>query len=93
MTEWNFDMSAAPKGEWVETTEKGGRGGERKARRYVTPRVIIASECGQVITSRWLPPNEKEKRPVGRWEFFSADSEPLAWQPYPMHPQEVGDGT
>lgn len=91
MSAWNYDMSAAPRGEWTETVEKGGRSGERHVRRYSAPRVIIASRCGKVITSRWLPPDEKEKRPVGRWEFFTADSDPLAWQPYPTHPQESGD--
>jgi hypothetical protein len=91
VADWNFDLSAAPKGEWTETVEKGGRSGERLTRRYSAPRVIIASKCGKVITTRWLPPDEKEKRPNGRWEFFNADEEIAAWQAYPVHPHEMKD--
>lgn len=49
-------------------------------------KVILASICGKVITSKWLDPSDKERRPVGRWEFFSTNDKPVAWQPYPTHP-------
>lgn len=92
MTDWNYDLSAAPRGEYIEETLPGRSGSVRRITKYVAPRVILASKCGKVITSRWLPPEESEKRPKGRWEFFSADEEPLAWQPYPVHPMDGGNG-
>jgi hypothetical protein len=91
MSDWNFDISQAPKGEWVEAVEKGGRSGERHTRRYHAPRLILASKCGKVITSRWLPVDEREKRPIGRWEMFSVGEEPVAWQLYPSHPHGESD--
>lgn len=93
MTNWNYDISAAPRGYYVEDKLPGRGGSVRIVRRHVAPRVLLASTCGKVITSRWLPPDEREKRPIGRWEFFNADQQPLAWQPYPMHPQDEGNGT
>lgn len=88
MADWSFDISQAPKGEWIESVEKGGRSGERHTRRYHAPRVILASKCGKVITSWWLPPDESERRPIGRWNGFMPDEEIVAWQPYPTHPNE-----
>ncbi len=90
MPEWNFDISTAPRGHWEEDRLPGRGGSTRTVRRYSVPRVILASKCGKVIVSRWLPPDEDEKRPVGRWNGFMAGEEIVAWQPYPRHP--LGDG-
>ena len=57
MTDWNFDMSAAPKGE-----------------------VIAQDAHGGVILSKWLPEE-------GRWRNFHKANPPIAWQPWPDHPE------
>lgn len=75
---WNFDMSAAPKGGLVTKTMKV-RDGERTVEVWEAPRIIAASKCGLVTTSRWL-------HDVERWEMFSKGGDPIAWQPWPDHP-------
>lgn len=48
--------------------------------------VILATTCKKVIKSRWIAPDKKERRPVGRWELMATGQEPVAWQRWPAHP-------
>ena len=75
---WNFDVASAPKGGTVpQTVVIKGKPVERQV--YEAPRLIVATECGKVTTTRWLPESE-------RWEMFSKGSQFIAWQPWPEHP-------
>ena len=79
MSDWNYDMSAAPTGTTRMEVRKIGKN-EVEVEVH-TPALIIA--CDQdsdvVTTSKWLP---KE----GRWSMFAKSRPPLAWKPWPLHP-------
>lgn len=79
MTEWSYDMDAAPKGEYeLVPSVRGGKDIERRVWRGV--RILAADDVGEVVTtSSWLPDQE-------RWNMFSKDRPPIAWAPYPEHP-------
>ncbi|MFC6487330.1 hypothetical protein [Nitratireductor sp. GCM10026969] len=81
MSDWNFDISQAPKGktEYVTTgkTDKDGRPVLKKV--HIAPRIIAAGNGDVVTLSRWLPDES-------RWEMFTKDAPPLAWQPWPENP-------
>lgn len=42
--------------------------------------IIAAGSKGHVTVSKWLPREE-------RWQMFSKDTPPLAWMPWPTHPE------
>lgn len=81
---WNFDMSQAPRGTThIETrTDKDGK--ERTFEIFRSQKIIAASACGIVTVSKWIP--EDKRGGGGRWECFSKDVPPVAWQPWPTHP-------
>lgn len=72
---WRFDIEKAPKG---STKTVDGPKGPREV--HVPETVFLACRDGQTVTlSRWLP---KE----GRWNMLASGEQPLAWRPYPKHP-------
>ena len=78
---WNFDMAAAPRGETRMVTRTIGKN-EVEVAEHV-PALIIAAGSNLVVTvSKWLPDQ-------GRWNMFSKDAPPMAWQPWPAHPEAV----
>lgn len=77
---WNHDMSAAPKGQTVQrmvTTTQGDKSYEAFEPDYV----ILASKCGKVGKSYWLPMED-------RWAGFQPGEEVRAWMPWPTHPDQ-----
>jgi hypothetical protein len=83
MGDWNFNINEAPKGGIVETTIQTTKG-ERVTKQYVAPLIIAAGREGIVTASRWLPEAE-------RWNMFSKDFPPIAWQPWPEAPDVPKD--
>lgn len=81
---WNFNMDEAPRGhtEIRQRTVKNGAVAEYE--HHVPAQIIAAGNDGVVTISRWLP---KE----GRWNMFSKDTPPMAWQPWPDHPEKTND--
>jgi len=79
---WNFDISEAPRGQTVMQPRKVGDK-ETTVSVFVPDRVILATKCGKVTPSEYLP---KE----GRWVMLAAGEAPLAWQPWPAHPTAGG---
>jgi len=79
MTEWNFDLTQAPRGKTVTRSVKT-KDGVKDVTDIVPERVWLASKCGKVIPSYWV---ESRKN----WAGFQ-DAPPVAWQPYlvPEHP-------
>ena len=73
MSDWNFDISQAPK--TMVVTRRIGR---NLVTREEPARLIIALDDGQVGTSRWLGK---------RWEGMTEGQKPLAWIAWPTHPQ------
>lgn len=77
---WNFDMSQAPKG--VTKTYTSTLKGQKVSREvHVPENIIAAGNDGVVTVSYWV---EKQQR----WNMFSKDTPPLAWQPFPEHPHK-----
>ncbi|MEN3145724.1 hypothetical protein ABCW43_00255 [Neorhizobium sp. IRAMC:178] len=82
---WDFDISRAPKGKTVSHQrlvpgkEAGDECSARTFEVFEADDVILASKCGKVIKSYWLP---KENR----WAGFKAGEEIRAWQAWPSHP-------
>ena len=71
---WDFNLDAAPRG-----TMKSVEGPKGPREVHVPEALFLATSCGQVVLSRWLP---KE----GRWNMLAAGEQPVAWQPFPTHP-------
>jgi hypothetical protein len=72
---WRYDMENAPRGAVkVESREINGKTYEIE--RHVPALIIAGGRCGVVTLSRWLPDQ-------GRWNMFSKDAPPIAWQPWP----------
>jgi hypothetical protein len=75
---WDFDITQAPRGSYVVRNKTLGKGrGDTKD--FVADVVILATKCGVVTKSRYLP-DEK------RWEGLAKGEQPVAWQPWPKHP-------
>lgn len=75
---WNFNIEEAPRGSTVErtvTTEKGKVPYES----FEHDHVILASKCGKVTRSYWIPDES-------RWAMFSKHEAPVAWMLWPSHP-------
>lgn len=83
MTEWNFDISKAPRGRYVIQNRKFGKG-QADTRVFEPDRVILATKCGQVIPSRYLPEAK-------RWEGLATGERPVAWQVWPEHPNAAAE--
>jgi hypothetical protein len=85
---WNHDMTACPLGKEVTATrlvaDKNSASGKtvRDFKEYQRDDVILASKCGKVIKSYWIP---DEKRFAG----FQPDEEIVAWMAWPSHPGTV----
>lgn len=75
---WSFDISKAPRGSYVVVNRKFGKG-QADTRVFKPDRVILATKCGKVTVSKYLP-DEK------RWEMLAHGEQPVAWQAWPDHP-------
>jgi len=76
---WNFDINAAPRGQTITSTRKVGKN-TNEITDFVPDHVWLATKCGKVIHSRWIPQSGKTP---GRWSGLATTGEqPLAWQPY-----------
>lgn len=82
---WNRDISKAPRGTYEVQSRRLKNGGEAIHEVFRPQYVWLASKCGKVTLSSWLPP---EVSPGGnpmkggrRWEFFAHGEKPVAWMP------------
>lgn len=77
---WNFDMSQAPRGSFrIVKCSNGKKEFERKV--FVPEQIITACKDDQIVTvSYWLEPQK-------RWNGYATDEQPIAWQPFPKHPE------
>ena len=83
---WNFNISEAPRGEMVTEHRMSVKGREFDVEVFKPARVILATKCGKVVKSQWLPEDAALARKVARWEMLHVDEQPIAWQPWPEHP-------
>lgn len=89
MTEWNFDMTSAPRGETVvvEQWRKTSDGVKlAKVETFAPDWIWAATAGGEVVKSHFVPPTKHH--PEGRWMNLHSESEPIAWLPFvkPSHP-------
>ena len=83
MTDWNFNMDEAPRGRTNIVTRQIGKN-VVVSEEFISDQIIAAGNDRVVTLSRWLP---KE----GRWSMFTKDTPPVAWKPWPKHPQDEAD--
>jgi len=76
---WSFDISQAPRGKYVVVNRTVGKV-QADQRVFRPDRVILATKCGKVTLSKYLP-DEK------RWEMLAAGEQPIAWAAWPDHPR------
>lgn len=77
--EWNFDMSAAPRGETKNVRRVVGKI-ETVTEVHFPVLIIAAGADGVTVTATsWLPKQE-------RWNMFSKGHPPIAWASWPDHP-------
>ena len=76
---WRTDIENAPRG-WIAEVP-GPKGSTRKV--HQPELVILAAADGKTVTvSRWLPAER-------RWNMLGRNEQPVAWMPYPVHPDQV----
>ena len=80
MTDWNYDISEAPKGSYTEIYQNSRVGGYYR-QKFVPDLVILATGCGAVIKSFW-----SDKRQ--NWSGLATGEQPVAWQPWPTPPEK-----
>ena len=80
MNAWNFDIEEAPRGR-ASTKTVTVKGNEVTQKVFIPSPVILATKCGKVMASEWLPQAE-------RWHGLATGEQPVAWQPWPTHPQD-----
>jgi hypothetical protein len=76
-------MDEAPRGRTNLVTRQIGKN-VVVSEEFISDPIIAAGNDRVVTLSRWLP---KE----GRWNMFSKDTPPVAWKPWPKHPQDEAD--
>lgn len=90
---WSFDIASAPRGRTIRVDRAIMRSDGKyiEEREGFVPDVVwLASKCGKVIRSYWIPETE---RASGRWSGLATKEEPIAWHPYfiPEHPGAAPD--
>lgn len=68
---WSFDIAAAPRGSYSLRAATNGKG---HIRTFEPARVFLATKCGQVTVSNYLPDFK-------RWEMLATNEQPIAWMP------------
>jgi hypothetical protein len=75
---WNHELTGIPCGSHPLRTVQT-KDGVKTYEEFQRDDVILASKCGKVIKSYWIP---DEKRFAG----FKKGEEPIAWMHWPRHP-------
>lgn len=78
MSDWNFDIDLAPRGQ-MTTKLHATKTGTSAVEVFQPERVILATKCGKVTPSQYLPKED-------RWEALAKGESPVAWQVWPVHP-------
>lgn len=73
MTEWCFDISAAPRGSYDVIPAGKDGGASRKV--FRPERIIAATNCGSVCITYWIDADK-------RWSMLGIGEQPLAWMPF-----------
>lgn len=85
MIPWNTDITAAPRGKYRVLNRKFGKG-QADTRVFEPDLVILATQCGVVTVSSYLP--AEDGRPA-RWNMLAAGEQPVAWMHYADAPRRM----
>lgn len=88
MTNWNHDISAAPRGKMVPYTRKG-KDGPVQSEQYRKEYILAVDVHGDVYQSYWIPPRFTQSGGLlegNRWSGFNPGVDPIAWAPWPEYP-------
>lgn len=92
---WSFDISAAPRGEWITSTEtRKGKDGKTElveSKEYRHEWVWLFTKCMKKVRTRWLPPSRFSS--AGRWDGLAHGEAPIAWHPYIVPDDPVMPGS
>lgn len=86
MTEWNMDISTAPKGRVVSSVIEIGKGKTRQIDTFVPDIIIAVSRHHETIRSYWVPSKytmDGNLLEGDRWAGFTRENPPIAWMPWP----------
>jgi hypothetical protein len=75
---WNTDMSQAPRGKTAHRLRVVDDK-DITVETFVPDHVILATKCGKVTRSYWIPDEQ-------RWCMLAKGEEPIAWQDWPEWP-------
>lgn len=78
MTNWNFDISQAPRGRTVNQA-RTIKGVDTEVAVFERDPIILATKCGKVTTSYYIPKED-------RWCMLAKGEQPVAWMAWPEHP-------
>lgn len=87
MTQWNHDISAAPRGKMVPYTRKG-KDGPVQSEQYRKEYILAVDVHGDVYQSYWIPPRFTQSGGLlegNRWSGFNPGVDPIAWAPWPEY--------
>lgn len=87
MTNWNHDISAAPRGKMVPYTRKG-KDGPVQSEQYRKEYILAVDVHGDVYQSYWIPPRYTQTGSLlegNRWSGFNPGVDPIAWAPWPVY--------
>lgn len=80
---WDPNINGIPCGSQVVRTVQT-KDGIKQYDDFQRDDVILASKCGKVIKSYWIP---DEKRFAG----FKKGEQPIAWMPWPRYPNWINN--
>lgn len=87
VTQWNHDISAAPRGKMVPYTRKG-KDGPVQSEQYRKEYILAVDVHGDVYQSYWIPPRYTQTGTLlegNRWSGFNPGVDPIAWAPWPEY--------
>jgi hypothetical protein len=86
---WSDDISAAPRGELVETVMTSTRNGkpvEHRKSEHVSPKILALTKCGKIVSTYWTPGKKTASGSVldaAKWSGMATGEEPVLWALWP----------
>ena len=86
---WSADISAAPRGELIETVLTSTRNGkpvEQRKSEHVSPKILALTKCGKIVSTYWIPEKLTSTGAVlggAKWSGLATGEWPVLWAPWP----------
>lgn len=82
---WDFDMTTAPRGDYVTEKRSGPKGSEIEMIRHVPVKIWAAGPSENFTGVTWWDAKREA------WAFFAKDYPPIAWAELLLHPELMKD--